>query len=136
MASKTPVPHTCKLCGTLEKNRFSNSTELTKLQVCFTCNFWLEKLNLSEDPNIVRCVANRTGGVLTHYVIGTEPSEATLRQKRSNMYGSSFGHAGGKFIIKFNDGRIVTTHNLWCQGAIPEYFQPFLPANAVFLEEY
>lgn len=54
-----------------------------------------------------------------HYWIGDENVECCR------------GFGGDKFVIRFKDGKEVTTTNLWYQGAIPKHFQKILPDNAV-----
>jgi hypothetical protein len=46
--------------------------------------------------------------------------------------GSSRGHGGRRFDIRFRDGREVATTNLWRQGVVPPKFREQLPDNAVF----
>lgn len=58
-----------------------------------------------------------------HYVICNEFPPA----------GSFRGHSGRKFTIRFNDGREVTTTNLWAQGTVPAEFKDDLPDNARFI---
>ena len=109
----------CVICGTEGKMQYQSPPICSSS--CFTKNFWQEKIDWDndKDPNAVR-IRGR------HYYIGEEPSPNTP----SHCYG--FG--GRKHVVKFNDGRIVTTHNLWCQGGIPEEFKAQLPDNAVFLD--
>jgi len=38
-------------------------------------------------------------------------------------------------VIKFRDGRSVTSTNLWCQGTIPLQYRDELPDNAEFVKE-
>ena len=42
------------------------------------------------------------------------------------------GHGGRRFWIRFQDGRTITTNNLWCQGDVPEKYRAELPDNAEF----
>jgi hypothetical protein len=42
------------------------------------------------------------------------------------------GFGGTPFTIKFYDGRVVTTRNLWQQGEIDEAYREWLPDNAEF----
>lgn len=107
---------TCKDCGVdLSTDKCSYACHSDGL--CFSCYFWREKVELAvTHPDRVV----RVDGV--HYFIGDENASKTFR-----------GFAGHRFKIKFNDGREVTTTNLWCQGDIPENFQDRLPNNAQFL---
>lgn len=42
------------------------------------------------------------------------------------------GHAGTTFMVKFHDGRVVMTTNLWSQGTIDPEWREVLPDNATF----
>lgn len=75
--------------------------------------FWQEKISL----NGVRIEGN-------HYTVGDENAKGMR------------GFGGVKFRIKFNDGTVVTTTNLWHQGKIPTPLQNELPNNAIFVDEY
>lgn len=59
------------------------------------------------------------------YGIGREPRPGESRD--------CLGFAGRKHRIVFQDGRDVTTHNLWSGGIIPPTFWDRLPDNATFL---
>lgn len=59
------------------------------------------------------------------YFISVEPPPGR------NTRGLGFG--GRRFRIRFNDGRRVTTHNLWFWGEIPADYRAALPDNAVFV---
>lgn len=79
----------------------------------FIKEFWDEKVQSIDDENVARI----GGG---HYRIGDE-----------HAYERGFG--GTIYFIKFNDGRLVRTSNLWSQGEIPEPLRPWLPDNAEFV---
>lgn len=81
---------------------------------CFECSLWRERLSLLGNPD----VAIIDG---TFYTIGDENSTDPFR-----------GFGGDKFVIKFKDGREVTTTNLWCGGEISEHWRPQFPNNADF----
>ena len=89
--------------------------KLIKRQLCFKCNFWIEKVDLVNHPDSVRVDGS-------HYWINPE----RLRP------GAFRGFGGKQFIIIFNNGRRVTTTNLWHQGTIPPRFKDRLPDNAKF----
>ncbi len=44
------------------------------------------------------------------------------------------GFGGRPFLIKFFDGTLIPTKNLWHNGTIPEVYRPFFPDNATFVE--
>lgn len=80
---------------------------------CFECSIWRERLPLVGKPNIAIIDG-------TFYTIGDE-----------NEKGSR-GFGGDKFVIRFKDGREVTTTNLWCGGEISEHWKSQFPDNADF----
>lgn len=83
--------------------------------LCRTCQFWFEKFKMVDNPEVVRI--NRE-----HYIIGSKDSDVK-------------GMAGSSYKIKFNDGRVVATDNLWHQGHIPIAWQKYLKDNAKFIKE-
>lgn len=109
----------CRECGQSDKANFGEPTRSRMLaqQLCFTCLFWTDKIaELNDD------FTARIGG--RHYRIG--PEETSPRDQR--------GFDGHRAVIRFADGREVTTTNLWFQGEIPVHFHTRLPDNAEFLE--
>jgi hypothetical protein len=105
---------TCSICG----KRYDPASYMnTKNGRCFTCEFWFEKIQWAEE-NPGRSV--RIGG--KHYIAASDLQTGSIR-----------GFGGRGFVIKFHDGRIVQTANLWHNGDIPKYLQSYLPDNAVFL---
>jgi hypothetical protein len=50
--------------------------------------------------------------------------------------GYCLGYGGAKHVIRFHDGREVTTRNLWHCGTVPPVFRDRLPDNASFVHEY
>jgi hypothetical protein len=109
----------CKLCSKEISFEFMElvKTELKKQQLCFHCHFWQGYVLQKDDKRIVRVKGE-------HYCIAPELSDPN--------YG---GHGGHKFYIKFFDGRLAVTTNLWNQGTIPANFRNELPDNAVFVKE-
>lgn len=108
----------CKICGKEENiSMFYPDTQkkLRKNEMCFSCQLWNERLPLVGHPE----VAIIDG---TFYSIG--PEDDTPKQCR--------GFGGDKFVIRFKDGREVTTTNLWCGGDIPQVWQDKFPNNADF----
>ena len=105
----------CVECGEVINAEFMEPvrTNILNRQLCFNCLFWTEYVETKSDHS--HLVVNNN-----HYVIGP-----------ATGYQGGFG--GAKFNIKFNDGREVTTTNLWMQGDIPERFRDRLPNNAVFV---
>ena len=109
----------CKRCGRIVNTNYIESIkeELVERNICFDCYFWEEKLLIKDNPEVARINGS-------HYIIAPD---------NPNSYFKGFG--GAKFIIQFNDGRLVTTHNLWWQGTIPKHFKKLLPDNAIFITE-
>ena len=108
----------CKVCGNVFGTNFHDPVKqkLLEKNICHTCDFWQSKEDIKDNPRTVRVKG-------THYYIEDDKPHNT----------SFLGFGGAEFNIKFNDGRLVITHNLWCQGDIPERFRGKLPDNAVFL---
>lgn len=46
------------------------------------------------------------------------------------------GFGGDRYVVRFNDGRMVTSTNMWYAGTIPEQFRGQLPDNAEFVKEH
>jgi len=84
-------------------------------QQCFGCNFWREKS--IEEPNDRRVIANNC-----IYSIG---KPAISKGRRDFL-----GHGGRHWTIRFNDGRVVETNNLWGGSEIPERFRHLFSNNA------
>lgn len=51
---------------------------------------------------------------------------------RGDSANKTKGMGGAKVTIKFFDGRVVSTDDLWHQGAIPEALKNIMPNNASF----
>ncbi len=106
---------TCQCCGEKYSKICDDESYIGKN--CFDCSFWLEKIKMSPEDEAGRVIVNGQ-----HYRIGNDAA------------GPFRGFGGRKFTVLFQDGRIVETTNLWCQGEIPERFRKMLPDNAVFLK--
>lgn len=112
---------TCVECGKASANEWIESvaTRLAEKSLCHDCGFWdewVERADRGDDDKIVRVDGN-------HYHIGDEMSSSLFR-----------GFGGRKFVIRFHDGREVTSTNLWGQGDIPAHFRKRLPDNAEFVK--
>lgn len=104
----------CPTCGQELGKSWSDKNSMKEHGECFECALWCERLSLVGNPD----VAIIDG---TMYTIGDENSKDPFR-----------GFGGDKFVIKFKDGREVTTTNLWCGGHISEHWRPQFPDNANF----
>lgn len=111
----------CQWCGKHEELHWVKDVDdyLTETQLCFNCGFWLHYIMLApvgrteEGQRIARINGH-------HYVIAPDSPRPGL--------GDGFG--GRRTTIRFHDGMVVTTRNLWSQGEIPERFRDHLPDNA------
>lgn len=107
----------CSVCGKIEDvSNWSNGEIMKQRRMCFTCNFWQDQLDLDNSGKRQFAIIDNH-----HYVI--EPD--TIRGFK--------GFSGALHKIQFNDGRIVTTKNLWHQGQIPEKWQAKFQNNAKFI---
>lgn len=111
----------CSVCRKDEELHWNRETNerLHGFKLCFTCDHWKGHFEKDKSRDNVAIV----GG--SHYMWA--PDDPSDRRWS--------GHGGAEFIIKFHDGRIVTTHNLWHQGRISEHWIDKFPDNAVFLRE-
>lgn len=110
----------CLKCNALD----DQSRTMCKLDgFCFTCRFWQEKVEWNSGSDRQRKPENLARIAGRHYVIHPDTGKMSWR-----------GFGGQKFKIKFHDGRIVETTNLWHQGEIPKNFRDELPDNAEFIE--
>lgn len=82
---------------------------------CFTKDFWDQKLERYKkgDKNIVVCV---------HHVYYIAEENAS----------GDRGFDGAVRYIKFFDGRLVRTTNLWYNGKMPEEYYDKMPDNATW----
>lgn len=106
-----------KICPTCKKEIgtfASDERSMKEHGECFECSIWHDRLPLVGKPN----VAIIDG---TFYTIDDEDSKSPFR-----------GFGGDKFVIKFKDGREVTTTNLWCGGNISDAWKDKFPNNADF----
>ncbi len=122
----------CKICRTIIGARSHCDRErLESVGICADCDFWIEKWQMRNDENVARI-----GG--EHYIYGhsLQDYEVNLNDSLESIAKNwvpakkGYGMGGSKTIIKFNDGRIVITNDLWHQGTIPERFKHTMPDNA------
>lgn len=106
---------TCIICGKeIKESKYSNAVLCSS--ECFHVDYWNEKIEDKDNPNIVRIDG-------TQYYIGKETGEHEFK-----------GYGGRTFGVKFFDGRLVKTTCLWHNGEIPEEYKELLPNNAKFIE--
>lgn len=110
----------CSVCGKEEELCYTNNSELVEPQMCHTCNFWREKLELMKRdfPRHKRFLADDTV-----YFIDAENSNDSFR-----------GYGGARVRVTFPDGAVVYSTNLWCNGEpgreFPERLEMFKPYEA------
>lgn len=108
----------CQECGKREDGKWMDemAKALRDKQLCFSCNFWIEKVEIRDKSRVAR--------INGHYY------------QISSIWGAGAfrGFGGQKSVILFHDGRRVKTTNLWHQGEIPVRFRERLPNNAKFGE--
>ena len=108
-AKSLPTHYSCRECGEAYDASLTNKELGARLELahlCFGCDFWVEKTDWKSvsDPDAVRI-----GG--QHYYIGPEDAPASWR-----------GFGGFPHTIRFLDGRVVRSTNLWSQGDNPGSF--------------
>ena len=110
----------CELCGKeMSKPHYSKGDFENVCSDCFKDKFWMIKIkNYKKSPENFAIIDH------TMYFIGNENENSVFH-----------GFGGRKFRIRFNNGREITTTNLWHNGDIPEKYQPDLKDNAVFIRE-
>lgn len=80
---------------------------------CFEKQYWNQRVKRVNEPTQV---------VINGYVYQIEREDAC----------GSRGFDGAVHYIKFFNGRIIRTTNLWSNGLIPEEFREKLPNNATW----
>lgn len=110
----------CKICGMVEDITYLSEEKKEKAkkeQVCYSCKYWKELLeeDTKRSPHTVAIIDG------AHYVIEPENDSSEFR-----------GFGGDKFEIRFHDGAVITTTNLWYQSKIPAAWKEKFPDNATF----
>lgn len=107
---------TCTICEKTATNGYSGyiGELMTKHKICFTCAYWTERAAEAHTSDSVRIDEKL-------YSLGDENSKCER------------GFGGQYNKIKFKDGRIVETTNLWYNGEIPQHFKSILFDNAEFI---
>lgn len=114
----------CSVCNKeIEESEFIDEVPPLCSTECFVQFFWDEKVK----------AFNNGRGINDSMVAIIDGNHYTVLQ---DIQGKTpfKGYGGREFKIRFNDGKEVVTHNLWCQGDIPESHRDKLPDNAVFLQ--
>ncbi len=105
----------CCSCGGIVITNYTNGQVLRDKNLCFSCNFWDEKIEEQHKPNkfVINGAFYSDGG-------------------RSNKPNHCLGFGGAEFKIETFDGRIIETNNLWCASKISKYYIDKFPDNAKF----
>jgi len=123
----------CKVCGDkFNADHLVQGERLRTVGICHTCDFWIEKWQMRDDENVARINGQHYmfGNHMQDYVVDPADTLETIVANWKAPKKQGLGMGGDKIIIKFNDGRIVITNDLWHQGTIPELFSNALPNNA------
>lgn len=134
----------CKVCGTTDKPNLrreyrdngshwyldDDSVRRRSVGICASCDHWIELWQSRGNDNIVRVDGQ-------HYMYGNHLQDARITQDttlemlaKSMPKKSGLGMGGSPIIIRFNDGRVVITNDLWHQGQIPTQFKNVMHDNA------
>lgn len=92
---------------------------------CFTCAFWLH-LSTEVDAGTVVC---EHGGHLERWHFDTAKPIRDVANK------SLLGCGGARWTVRFRDGRVTETNDLWGSGDIPERFRDLFPVNAELISQ-
>ena len=100
----------CMMCG---KEHDDARLALPLLHgMCFSCSFWYRILK-----------GRRPYVVIDGHCYRVAPEDR----------GGFRGFGGFEYTIKFNDGNVVKTTNLWHRGKVDCEFMPFFPNTAEFV---
>lgn len=135
----------CKVCGAKDEKpvlrreyRFGgshwfldeDSERRRSVGVCSTCDFWLDKWRMRDNENVARIDGQ-------HYMFGNSLQDARITQDttldalaKSMPRRDGLGMGGQGVVIRFADGRVVITNDLWHQGTIPARFKNIMHDNA------
>ena len=123
----------CKVCTKgFNPRGLVQADRLKSVGVCFDCDFWVEKVTIRDDDDVVRINGNHyiVGSQLDNYEVDASDSlESIVNKWKPNKNFKGMG--GSKIVIKLNNGRVIITNDLWHQGKIPARFANILPNNAV-----
>ena len=108
----------CSYCGAKDQTSYMDREIVQAMEdydACFGCAYWVLNVAKKNDPDSVRVDGHQ-------YWIGPEDAHPSER-----------GMDGSTYTIKFNDGRVAVTSNLWGNGEVPKGFRDALPDNARFI---
>lgn len=110
----------CSKCGGEVTLHYNNKAELEAHKMCFSCNHFrgqYEAMKTNPNKHVI-------DGVI--YTIYPDAPNSLFK-----------GYGGREFKIKpiIGDGKIIITHNLWCQGEVPQAWKANLQNTAEFVKE-
>lgn len=118
----------CRCCGAVKQPYYMESTRarLVREQVCFDCDFWLERVKrrLLDGINGRSVIMICDGRQVAYWIEPDDPNPWAFK-----------GFGGSLFVLKYRDGTIVKTRNLWCNGDVPERFKKVLTINAEIVKD-
>lgn len=127
----------CKVCG----NEFApaghyDRVRLIKTGVCADCDTWITLWQQRDNESHARIGGHHfiIGNSMDNYVIDPNDTLQSIVAKFNTMPRGAAGMGGTKAVIRFNDGRVIITNDLWHQGEIPADFAGVLSNNATFLK--
>lgn len=107
----------CITCGKPKQDYTDGYDHIKQIKDgdCFSCYHWSGVFSQSG-----KSVRTQHG---THYSFNAD-------QPISHGQDRHLGHGGRYFKIAFEDGGVVITNNLWCQGEMSKYWIDKYPPNA------
>ena len=109
----------CEICNKTIKESSYSCGILCKNDACFKEHFWLSIIReYIEDPDSFAIIDGKS------YRIGLEEIPEALK-----------GFYGAPYTIKYFNGKIIHTTNLWTNGTIPNKYRIVLKDNASFSSE-
>jgi len=115
MGRRMEMPPECAHCGKADPQYGGYC------RACVGHATWMHAIQHAWDPSQVR---------IDGYMYDIRAELPPIPSVPEPTGGKGFG--GRRFIIRFHDGRVVETRNLWMIGIIPDEYREALPDNAVF----
>lgn len=121
-------PLTCRECGKEEQGTYmlDRMQELAKGQLCFSCNFWMEKIRWAQNGD-----KTEQGSQVLRIEGKHEVAHAYIEGELPRF---GVGYGGALFKWKLFTGEEGKSNNVWHQGTIPEHFRSRLPDNAEWVK--
>lgn len=107
----------CVTCQGVIGTKYYNNESMIARNMCFSCNFWEERLLEYGKPN-------------TFVINGIWYTDGGRRPADTKQF---LGFGGQEYLIERSDGTVISTNNLWYGGAISKWYTDKFPDNAKFL---